>query len=66
MGEPMCILIVEDTSDVGEAIVASLSRAGYAVDRQTTGEGARDALNVQSYDLIILDVMLPDVDGFTL
>jgi two-component system response regulator TctD len=63
---PMRVLIVEDTPDVGEAIVASLSRAGYAVDWQMTGEGARDALNVQSYDLIILDVMLPDIDGFTL
>jgi len=62
----MRILIVEDTPDVGEAIVAWLSRVGYAVDWQMTGEGARDALNVQSYDLIILDVMLPDIDGFTL
>jgi two-component system response regulator TctD len=62
----MRVLIVEDTPDVGEAIVASLSRAGYAVDWQMTGEGARDALNVQTYDLIILDVMLPDIDGFTL
>jgi two-component system response regulator TctD len=62
----MRVLIVEDTPDVGEALVASLSRIGYAADWQMTGEGARDALNVQDYDLIVLDVMLPDVDGFTL
>ena len=62
----MRVLIVEDTPDVGEAIVGAMSRLGYAVDWQICGEDARHALRVQSYDLIILDVMLPDVDGFTL
>lgn len=60
----MRILVVEDTRDVGEAIVASLERMGHAVDWQVTGRGAEDALAVQEYGLVVLDIMLPDIDGF--
>jgi two-component system response regulator TctD len=60
----MRILIVEDTQDVGEAIVACLERLGHAVDWQKTGPDAEDALKVQRYDLVVLDVMLPGKDGF--
>lgn len=60
----MRILVVEDTADVGEAIVASLERMGHAVDWQATGRGAEDALAVQEYGLVVLDIMLPDIDGF--
>ena len=60
----MRILVVEDTVDVGEAIVASLDRLGHAVDWQRTGPDAEAALRVQSYDLVVLDVMLPGKDGF--
>ncbi|MEQ1521445.1 MAG: response regulator, partial [Aestuariivirga sp.] len=60
----MRILVVEDTQDVGEAIVACLERLGYAFDWQKSGTGAEDALKVQRYDLVVLDVMLPGKDGF--
>lgn len=50
--------------DVGEAIVASLERMGHAVDWQITGRGGEDALAVQDYNLVVLDIMLPDIDGF--
>ena len=60
----MRILVVEDTQDVGEAIVACLERLGHAVDWQKTGPDAEDALKVQHYDLVVLDVMLPGKDGF--
>jgi two-component system response regulator TctD len=60
----MRILVVEDTVDVGEAIVASLDRLGHAVDWQRTGPDAEAALRVQPYDLVVLDVMLPGKDGF--
>ena len=60
----MRILVVEDTQDVGEAIVACLERLGHAVDWQKTGPEAEDALKVQRYDLVVLDVMLPCKDGF--
>jgi two-component system response regulator TctD len=60
----MRLLVVEDTLDVGEAIVASLDRLGHAVDWQRTGPDAEAALQVQPYDLVVLDVMLPGKDGF--
>lgn len=60
----MRILVVEDTPDVGEAISACVSRMGHAVDWEKTGEGAEDALAAQTYDLVILDVMLPGKNGF--
>jgi two-component system response regulator TctD len=62
----MRILVAEDTEDVGEAIVASLARLGHAVDWQRTGPDAEAALLVQAYDLVVLDVMLPGKDGFSI
>ncbi len=59
----MRLLLVEDTEDVAEAIVASLARHGHAVDHVSTCEAARDALAVQEYDLAILDINLPDGSG---
>ncbi len=59
----MRILVVEDTEDVGEAIAARLERMGHAVDWLKTGPDAEAALTVQSYDLVVLDVMLPGKDG---
>jgi two-component system response regulator TctD len=57
---------VEDVVDVGEAIVASLERIGHAVDWERDGGEADALLMAQSYDLVVLDVMLPGMDGFSL
>lgn len=62
----MRILLVEDTEDVAEPIVAAFSRHGHAVDHMATREAAEDALAIQEYDLIILDLMLPDGSGLDL
>ncbi|MGF7009150.1 response regulator transcription factor [Aminobacter sp. BE322] len=63
----MRILLVEDTKDVGEAIVERLTRIGHAVDWELDGDSALAVIEEQSgYDLAILDVMLPGFDGFTL
>jgi two-component system response regulator TctD len=62
----MRILVVEDVVDVGEAIVASLERIGHAVDWERDGGEADALLMAQSYDLVVLDVMLPGMDGFSL
>lgn len=59
----MRILLVEDTVDIGEAIVASLGRLGHAVDWEIDGQVADDLLAIQSYDLVVLDVLLPGLDG---
>ena len=62
----MRMLLVEDTEDVAEPIVAAFSRHGHAVDHMATREAAQDALAVQEYDLVILDLMLPDGSGLEL
>ncbi len=62
----MRILLVEDTADVGEAIVARFERIGHTVDWEKDGQIADELLEVQSYDLLILDVNLPALDGFSI
>ena len=62
----MRVLLVEDTEDVGEAIVVRLRKIGYAVDWETNGAAADDILGYEAYDLVILDLMLPDLDGLSI
>ncbi|MBI0577445.1 response regulator transcription factor [Neobacillus cucumis] len=58
------ILIVEDDLDIGELQQDYLEINGYDVELQTSGkEGLKRALN-KEYDLLIIDIMLPEVDGF--
>lgn len=66
VAERMRIFLVEDTHDVGEAIVEHFARIGHAVDWATDGEAAAAILDGTSYDLIILDVMLPGRSGFSI
>ena len=62
----MRILLVEDTVDVGEAIVARFERIGHTVDWERDGQVADEVLEIQTYDLVILDVNLPALDGFSI
>lgn len=61
----MRILLVEDTEEIGRAVASRFERVGYAVDWETDGRTASELIAVQSYDLVVLDVMLPNMDGFT-
>lgn len=62
----MKILIVEDDKNTGDYLKKGLSEAGYSVDLATTGtEGAFMALEYD-YNAIILDVMLPGLNGWQL
>ena len=60
----MRILLVEDTDDVGEAISRRFEQIGHSVDWQVDGLAASEILDFTPYDLVILDVMLPGLDGF--
>ncbi|WP_349367761.1 response regulator transcription factor [Salinarimonas sp.] len=62
----MRILIVEDARKIAEAAAAPLHRDGFAVDIVETGQAADEALALQAFDLVILDLGLPDVDGTAL
>jgi two-component system alkaline phosphatase synthesis response regulator PhoP len=58
------ILVVDDEKDILELIDFNLSKNGYRVKSVTSGEEALDLIKENDYDLIILDLMLPGVDGF--
>lgn len=60
----MRILIVEDDAALARSIMALLRAAGHAVDHVATGEDALMVLSGEPYALTILDVGLPDIDGF--
>lgn len=62
----MRILVVEDDAEIGAAIRGRLSRLGHAVDLETDGGVANGLLAVETFDLIVLDVMLPTLDGFAI
>ena len=62
----MRLLVVEDEDDLVSALRVGLGRAGYAVDAALTVAEADGKLAVEPYDLVVLDIMLPDGDGFEL
>lgn len=62
----MRVLVVEDTPDIAEAVVMRLEKIGHAVDWETDGRTAAELLEVQAYDLVILDLTLPGEDGLSL
>ncbi len=59
----MRILVVEDEVDLAEAVATGLRREGYAVDVAAAGHEALDKLAYTPYDLVCLDLNLPDLDG---
>ena len=58
------ILVVDDEPAVLKVLVTRLQLAGYEVFSATNGEEAIEAFHKESPDLIVLDVMLPKMDGF--
>ncbi len=60
------ILIAEDEKPISNLIRLSLKNAGYLCDCAFNGTEAADLIETGSYDLILLDIMLPDIDGFEL
>ena len=59
----MKLLVVEDEKKLCEMIAKSLHRAGYEVDTCNDGEKALDMIYAEMYDLIVLDLNLPGMDG---
>ncbi len=61
----MRILVVEDDSVLAAALTRALNQATYAVDLVDNGAAANAALDSGSYDLVVLDLALPKVDGLS-
>ena len=59
----MRILIVEDEQALAQALALGLSRYGYSVDVAGDGEAALEMAEVNAYDLLLLDLNLPKMDG---
>lgn len=62
----MRILLVEDDAYLAEALTEALADQRYVVDQATDGEMAWEQIRTLEYDLILLDVMLPKLDGINL
>ena len=59
----MRLLVVEDDSMIGSALQALLAKDGHAVDWAEDGASASTALRTNTYDLVVLDLGLPRIDG---
>ncbi|RNG21691.1 response regulator transcription factor [Streptomyces botrytidirepellens] len=60
---PGRVLVVDDDPTVAEVVAGYLTRAGFAVDRAADGPGALARADAQWPDLVVLDLMLPGMDG---
>ena len=60
------ILVVEDNPDLADLVTLNLRDEGYAVDSIGNGSLALEKLQAESFDLVILDLMLPGMDGLML
>jgi two-component system, OmpR family, response regulator len=58
------VLVVDDEEHITELVAMGLGYNGFQVDRVASGRAALDAVERRKPDLIVLDVMLPDLDGF--
>jgi two-component system OmpR family response regulator len=61
----MRLLVVEDDEKLAKALERGLAQEGYTVDVALAGDKALELAGVHDYDAVVLDVMLPEVDGFT-
>lgn len=60
------ILIVEDERSISDMIKLCLSKNGYVCEAVNDGMSATEKIEEKRYDLILLDIMLPDIDGYDL
>jgi two-component system cell cycle response regulator len=63
---PLAALAVDDSETVRTQLVAALERVGIQAHAVADAEGAINAMRVQSFDLILLDVVMPGIDGYEL
>ena len=62
---PPRILVVEDESSIAQAVSSQLQHSGYEVKVTVNGQEALAAIAQQEFDLILLDLVMPGIDGFS-
>mgnify|MGYP001002784337 CR=1 FL=1 len=60
------ILVVDDEKEIADLVELYLRNEGYSVHKYYSGQEALDCIESEELDLAILDVMIPDIDGFTI
>ncbi len=60
------VLVVDDDDILREVVCTNLKREGYATHRASAGSAALELVETTDSDLIVLDVMLPEIDGFSI
>lgn len=63
-GEKRSVLVVEDEKPMAKALELKLAHEGFAPTSAYNGEEALEKLRQQKYDLMLLDLVMPKVDGF--
>ena len=58
------ILVVEDDKDINGLIAYNLRKNGYSVEQVFDGDEAKEKLDSEFFPIVILDIMLPGIDGF--
>lgn len=66
MTEPVRILVVDDEESIRKSLAAVLEEKGYAVDTAENGKEAIEKSETKSYNLALVDIRLPDMDGVRL
>lgn len=64
MADPLRILVVDDERDTLDLIDLTLSTAGYKVDLAGSGAESLQKIRQDRYDVVLLDIMMPDLTGF--
>ena len=59
------ILVVEDNRPLSKAMKIQLEKAGFNVTQAYDGKGALDSVSIEVFDLLIVDLIMPEMDGFT-
>ena len=62
--DPMRVLLIEDDSSMARSVELMLRSEGFVCDTTDLGEDGLEIGKLYDYDIILLDLMLPDIDGY--